>query len=259
MKAPTPVGLCRPEIRTEALQAVAKVFARDCGQQEQSLARASRLLDLLDAGGFRSPEVKDWLARTGIGAAWNTALDEGRPRSVAPYLTPLLTGRTVDVLSGSGTLTAALARTSPVDAYERAGAYPDAPAVPTRPLDHLWPTGPGVYDTALFATVLHHEPDPAALVEAVLTSLRPTRLVIVENCLSETVSNEFHDFMDDFFNLCLNDFDVDCPGEHRTVEGWLDFLGRYGRTRLVHRLDDVTGIPFPYEVFTVDIRPDAAA
>lgn len=106
--------------------------------------------------------------------------------------------------------------------------------------------------------MLHHEPDPAALVERVPTTLRPTRLAVVENCLSDTVSNEFHDFMDAFFNLCLNDFAVDCPGEHRTIEGWLDALGQYGDAHLVHRLKDVTGIPFPYEIFIADVRPEDA-
>ncbi|WP_217548946.1 hypothetical protein [Streptomyces sp. GbtcB6] len=255
MKATPSLERCWPGIRAEALQAVATVFERDCGQQEQSLARASQLLDLLHAQGFRSREVKEWLAETGLGAAWNAALDGGRPRSVAPYLAPLLAGRTADVLSGSGTLTSALARTADVDAYERVGAYPTEPAVQTRPLDALWDMGTGVYDTALFATVLHHEPDPALLVERVLITLRPTRLAVVENCLSDTVSNEFHDFMDAFFNLCLNDFAVDCPGEHRTIEGWLDFLGQYGDARLVHQLKDVTGIPFPYEIFVVDLGP----
>ncbi|POX58672.1 hypothetical protein C3492_36215 [Streptomyces sp. Ru62] len=70
-------------------------------------------------------------------------------------------------------------------------AHPADPAVPAKPL----------YDTALFATVLHHEPDPSALIEKVLATARPTRLAVVENCLSATVSNEFHDFMDSFFNL----------------------------------------------------------
>ncbi|WP_030816784.1 hypothetical protein [Streptomyces sp. NRRL F-2799] len=242
------------DIRAEALPAITKIFARDCGQREQAPARAGQLLDLLHAQGFRSQDIKDWLTETGIGAAWNAALDEGRPLSVAPCLTPLLTGRTADILSGSGTLTAALARTAEVDAYERAGAYPAEPAVPTKPLDTLWSVGPGVYDTALFATVLHHEPAPSTLIEKVLATLHPTRLAVVENCLSSTVSNEFHDFMDSFFNLCLNDFDVECPGEHRTVEGWLEFLGHYGDTRLVHQLPDVAGIPFPYEIFLVEVR-----
>lgn len=261
MTAMTPTPLvehCWPAIRAEALQAVATVFERDCGQREQSLARAAELLDLVHAEGLHGHEVKRWLADTGLGAAWNAALDHGRPRSVAPYLTPLLSGRTADVLSGSGTLTAALARAAHVDAYERAGAYPDEPAAPTRPLEDLWRSGAGFYDTALFATVLHHEPDPAALVERVLATLRPARLVVVENCLSDTVSSEFHDFMDDFFNVCLNDFDVDCPGEHRTIEGWLDFLGDYGRAHLVHQLTDVAGIPFPYEIFVVDVGPKGA-
>ncbi|MFD4504510.1 2-phosphosulfolactate phosphatase [Streptomyces sp. NPDC058457] len=55
----------------------------------------------------------------------------------------------------------------------------------TRPLDALWDTGTGVYDTALFATVLHHEPDPAALVERVLITLRPTagNSTVVAGCL----------------------------------------------------------------------------
>ncbi|MFG3248800.1 hypothetical protein [Streptomyces sp. NPDC048187] len=229
------------------------MFTRDCGQKGQASAHAGQLLDLLHTHGFQSHEAKNWLSDTGIGPAWNAALDEGRPLSVAPFLAPLLAGRNADVLSGSGTLTAALARTNDIDAYERVGAYPTDPAVLTQPLNSLWDVGPGIYDTALFSTVLHHEPDPSALIEKVLTTLRPTRLVVLENCLSATVSNEFHHFMDDFFNLCLNDFDVDCPGEHRTVEGWLAFLSQYGDTQLVHQLTDVTGIPFSYEIFLVEV------
>ena len=240
-------------LSTEAQHAIAEVFDRDCGRGTRSGPLAAELVDLLFTTGFQSAEVKHWLSSTGIRADWNDALDHGRPRSIAPHVLPLFTGRVADVLSGSGTLTAELAATVRIDAYERPSAYPDAPAVVTRPLDELWAMPPGTYQSVLLSTVLHHEPDPAATMERVLRKVRPDRLVIIENCLSDSVSEQFHDFMDTFFNLSLNDFDVDCPGEHRTVDGWLDFLGGYGRTRFCGRLHDVTGMPFPYEVFVVDL------
>ncbi|MEH0973139.1 hypothetical protein V6U77_18635 [Micromonospora sp. CPCC 205546] len=214
-------------------------------------------MDLLLTKGFASGEVKSWLSATGIGAAWNEALDRGRPRSIAPRVLPLFTGRVADVLSGSGTLTAELATAVQIDAYERPSAYPEVPAIVTRPLDDLWSVPAGSYQTILFSTVLHHEPDPESLVERVLRTQCPERLVVIENCVDEGVSKDFHDFMDAFFNISLNDFAVDCPGEHRTVQGWLDFLGRYGSASFAGRLDAVTGMPFPYEIFVVDVDREA--
>jgi hypothetical protein len=98
--------------------------------------------------------------------------------------------------------------------------------------------------------VLHHEPDPVGLLDQ-LAGLRCRRWVVVENCLDEDNTEEFHLFVDRFFNECLNRFNVPCVPQHRTVDGWHALLSRYGSVNAGPTKVDVPGIPFPYELLVV--------
>jgi hypothetical protein len=170
-----------------------------------------------------------------------------------PVISSFVYGRVADVLSGDGTLTRAISLVvEDLVAYERKGAYPDLPVYPTKPFEHFREVLPGSYDCLLVSTVLHHEVELEELLASMMR-VHARRWVAVENCISKSASVEFHEALDLFFNCILNQFDVDCPVNHRDAEGWLELLGKYGSARLVAQLDDVPGIPFPYEIFVVDM------
>jgi hypothetical protein len=243
-------ALDRFESRIRALWTRDRFDLPDCPGQ----ARLIRLL--LEMEGTGSPSAARILADSGIRARWNTVFAEDRSATLAQWLGPELSTPWLDLLAGDFTLTRALAQTGnpPAVAVERRCAYPTDWAVqpfPVRDLAELPALRREPFGAALVCTVLHHEPDPATLLEA-LGELDCARWVVVENCLDEDNDEAFHLLVDEFFNGCLNSFDVPCVPQHRVAAEWVGMLSRYGEVRSCGRRQDVPGIPFPYEAFVVE-------
>ena len=105
--------------------------------------------------------------------------------------------------------------------------------------------------SALLSTVLHHEPNPVDLLDALASAGIP-RWLVVENCITPEFSPQFHQFTDRFFNSCLNEFEVDCVEQHRTLEEWVGLLTSYGSVTVIDEAFTVPGIPFPYSFLLVN-------
>ena len=221
-------------------------------------AGAARLLrHLLEQGGVEASAPRALLRRTGIRRRWNHVLGVARARRLAAELGPLLTPPILDVLAGDCRVSRALVARGlrPLRAVERLWHYPEVDwsrvDVPVSEIG-----APGWCNqgerTLLISAVLHHEPDPLALLEELAGSSPARRWVVVENCIDSRYGHEFHRFIDEFFNRCLNQFLCSCVPEHRTAGEWLDVLSRYGEIGAYPELPDVPGLPFPYQVFVVD-------
>jgi len=198
------------------------------------------------------------LAESGVRAEWNRVFAEQRSEFVASWLAGHLTGPVLDVLGGDFTVLRALLRhgldAGSVTGCERSTAYEtDWSRLPFPvhdvPADVRLPEGE--YGSALLCTVLHHEPEVRRLLDAVART-GAERWVVVENCLDAENSEEFHLYVDEFFNRCLNTFDVPCVAEHRTAEEWRTLLGGYGEVTVEESRTDVPGMPFPYTLFVVE-------
>lgn len=214
------------------------------------------LCELAALEGPSSPRARDLLESTGVRDAWNHVFARRRSAYLAEWLTPYLTMPVLDVLAGDATVTTALARNGipRIIGIERATAYAvewPALTVPMVPFVDGEPLPPGPWGSLLVSTVLHHEPDLDALLHA-LDACDATRWVVVENCVTADYQPAFHEWLDVFFNTCLNQFDVPCVPQHRTAEQWRQVLGRYGRVVWDEERRDVPGMPFAYHVFVVD-------
>ena len=217
-------------------------------------ARLVRLL--LGREGFGA--TSSVLARSGVRAEWNRVFARQRSRFLADWLHPYLIVPVLDVLGGDFTVLRALVDNglSPRSTLgcERSDAYEtdwSGLPFPVRdvPADLCLPAGP--HGTALVCTVLHHEPDVRALLDAI-DRTDAVRWVVVENCLDPQNSESFHLYVDEFFNHCLNTFNVPCVPQHRSAEDWRELLGRYGVVTVEETRADVPGMPFPYTLFVVD-------
>ncbi len=215
-------------------------------------AGSARLLrHLLEQSGVEGIAPRSMLRRTGIRRRWNTIFAADRPQRLAADLGPLLDPPVLDVLAGDCRLSRALVDRGvwPLQAVERLWQYPEVDwsgvGVPVCEID-----SPGwchqVERTLLVCAVLHHEPDPVALLDELARSSPARRWVVVENCVDSRYGHAFHRFIDEF--LCS------CVPEHRTAVEWIDVLGRYGEVDGYRELPDVPGLPFPYQVFVVE-RP----
>jgi hypothetical protein len=236
-----------------------------------------RMLDIWRRGAFRVPEperiarrVRTLLSTEGFGLAsrvlvesgvraeWNRVFAEERSEFVGAWLAPYATGAVLDVLGGDFTVLRALLRHKrdggAVTGCERATAYDnDWSQLPFPvydvPADLRLPAGE--YDSVLICTVLHHEPDVRSLLDAVArTGAR--RWVVVENCLDADNDEDFHLYVDQFFNRCLNTFDVPCVTQHRTAAQWCELLAEYGTVTVEEHRRGVPGMPFPYTLFLVE-------
>ncbi|BBA95577.1 hypothetical protein RVR_487 [Actinacidiphila reveromycinica] len=217
-------------------------------------ARLVRLL--LDREGFGPTATV--LSDSGVRAEWNRVFAEERSDFLARWLGEHLHGPLLDVLGGDFTVGRALLRhglaSQALTGCERSYAYEtDWSQLPFPvhdvPPDLALPAGP--YACLLMSTVLHHEPDVVALLDAA-AELDAERWVVVENCLDADNDEDFHLYVDEFFNRCLNTFEVPCVPQHRTVDGWRDLLGHYGTVTAEQVRRDVPGMPFPYTLFVVD-------
>lgn len=214
---------------------------------------AEVVCDGLRTEGATSRRAAEQLVRTGVRRRWNEVFADKRASQVAAAVKPFVTGHVYDLLAGDGTVAKALSRMhdGPITCWEREEAYPDVPVFPINPFSVIENTSAEV-DTVLMSTVLHHEPDAEDLLR-LASRLQAARWVIVENCISEHASAELHEFVDIFFNNCLNKFDVECTTSHRTLEQWVELVSKYGRVVTAQRLNRISGMPFPYELIVVDI------
>jgi hypothetical protein len=221
-------------------------------------AGVARLLrHLLDDGGVEAAGARELLRETGIRHRWNAVFAVARARLLAEALAPLLRPPVLDVLAGDCTVSRALVERGvhPVRAVERLWQYPEVDwsrvEVPVSDIG-----SPGWPDqgerTRLVCAVLHHAPDPVALLDELAGSRTGQRWVIVENCVDPRYGPEFHRFIDEFFNRCLNQFHCSCVPEHRTAAEWTELLRGYGTVEEYRELPVVPGLPFPYQVFVVE-------
>ncbi len=208
--------------------------------------------------GPASPTGNELLKRSGVWSEWNRVLASERSAALARWVAPHLQPPVLDVLGGDFTVLRALVdkglEASSCIGCERRSAYdaawdelpfpvydvPDPLELPSRQ-----------YQTALVCTVLHHEPDVRRLLD-MLAAGPAQRWVVIENACDSENSEAFHLFIDEFFNRCLNTFDVPCVPQHRTVAQWCELLGNYGQASFAGVIQDVPGMPFPYQMFIVD-------
>ena len=236
-------------------RAMAELWARDGIGVEEPGAIAETVAVSFAAGEDRARSASDLLIRSGIRARWNDVLRHRRAAALAERIRPFVAEPLLDVLAGDGSICGALADrgVARLTATERAGAYAESslpPAIAFQPFADDLDFAQFGASTALLSTVLHHEPDPIRLLDTLARAAIP-RWIVVENCVTEEYSRTFHQFADRFFNSCLNDFDVACVEQHRTLVEWSELLARYGRVTIADESFTVPGIPFPYSLLIV--------
>ncbi|HZM75047.1 MAG TPA: hypothetical protein VFC19_04935 [Candidatus Limnocylindrales bacterium] len=237
-------------------QRMRDIWRRDRFVLDDPTGTCRRIRVLLECEGFGSAATL--LAKSGAREDWNRVFAEERSQFIADWLLPYLEGQVLDVLGGDFTVLRALVAkglsATQTVGCERRNAYAvdwSALPFPVRDFDLSLGLPIGFVDTYLICTVLHHEPDLDAFF-AILDRGSACRWVVVENCVDDANSEAFHLYVDEFFNKCLNSFDVPCVPQHRTAESWRDLLGAFGRVIHTETRSDVPGMPFPYTLFVID-------
>ncbi|ABM08489.1 hypothetical protein [Paenarthrobacter aurescens] len=232
-------------------KAISEVLDRDGVLHPPSLV--AELTRHIADDGFESDKARYMLVSSGVRAAWNMNFAEQRSRAVADWVAPHLCGQTkpaVDLLAGDCRLTGMIAaRTGQqITALERVGHFDDI--IDNELIDFVpWEDGDALphTDTIFLGAVLHHERDPQAILDAVM-STTATKLVVLENCIDEDFSGDLHPALDLFFNQTLNQFGSDCVREHRTAAEWEEFLAPFGVLVHYSELSPVPALPFPYQL-----------
>jgi hypothetical protein len=242
-------------VEEEFARALAQLWARDGITLEDPDDLARAVAASCAAGDEGALAASSLLVRTGVRARWNDILRRDRAAALAARVHPLVTEPLLDVLAGDGSVCCALSDLGVrrLAATERSGDYGETvlPShVTFRPFAGDLDLAQFGAATALISTVLHHEPDPVRLLEALARAAIP-RWIVVENCVTPEYSRPFHRFADRFFNNCLNEFAVECVDEHRTLVEWTDLLARHGDVTVVDAAFAVPGIPFPYSLLLV--------
>jgi SAM-dependent methyltransferase len=212
--------------------------------------------------GSRSPEALRSLGdELGLRDRWNDVFDNARAAFLADQVTQLAppdrSPDVFDVLSGTGKVARELRRRGyAVAEYERDSHYGGACPPGARPLDQLADDaadrdGPAV---VLLAAVLHHEPSPEDLLRLVFDAVPDAQVLVFENPLIGSWARAEHELFDWLFNRVINHFDVDTPGTYRTLSGWRELLGGFGRVSETKVLAHVPGLPFPYVAYLVERR-----
>lgn len=236
-------------------RALAQLWARDGIVSDEASVLANQVAASFasdDAGARAAAEL---LVLSGVRRQWNHVLQHDRAAALARKIHPLVTEPLLDVLAGDGSVCRALSDlgVGQLTATERPDDYADS----VLPADIAFRPFPVDFDlsrfdasTALLSAVLHHEPDPVRLLDALAQS--PIQhWIVVENCVTPEFSRPFHRFADRFFNNCLNDFGIHCGDQHRTLDEWTDLLMLYGTVTVVDPAFSVPGIPFPYSLLVV--------
>jgi hypothetical protein len=199
--------------------------------------------------------LSSFLESTGIRQRWNEACAKYRATELAKWITPHIRGRLMDLLSGDGRIGENLASNgADVLLVERPDVYDvdhGSHSTPFQLLDES-KTLP-VVDTVLLSTVLHHELDADGLLQLASKSAR-RRLILVENCLESEHPSEFQEFMDLFFNHCLNHTALDSPMNHRTAEQWVEACAFYGIPVAVDRKERLPGIPLSHHLIVIETK-----
>ena len=234
-------------------RALAQLWARDGivvgGLLADSVAAS------LAAGDEGLKAASALLIHSGVRAQWNQTLRRDRARALAARIRPLITEPLIDVLAGDGSVSRALSAlgVAALSATERCGDYAESllpPDISFQPFVDDLDLTQFRASTALLSVVLHHEPDPVRLLDALDRAAIP-RWIVVENCITAEFSRPFHRLADRFFNACLNEFGVPCGDQHRTLDEWVDLLAVYGAVDVVDEAFTVPGIPFPYTLIVV--------
>lgn len=195
------------------------------------------------------------LESSGIRERWNRACALRRAAEIGNWTAPHVRGRLMDLLCGDGRVGENLARrgfdTTLIERQETYGVDRAAHSAPFTLFEEDG-TLPEV-DTVLLSTVLHHEPDADALLKRAAAAAR-RRLILVENCLEAAYPAEFQEFMDLFFNHCLNHNDLDSPMSHRTPDDWIEACAFYGSPIVVERKERLPGIPLSHHLIVIERR-----
>ena len=237
-------------------RALAELWMRDEVLTHEPGVLAERVAASFASGEAGVRAASELLVRSGVRARWNETLRCDRAAALAARIRPLVAEPLLDVLTGDGSICRALSDlgVARLAATERCGEYPESclpPDVLFRPFDDEMDLGQFGASTALLSTVLHHEPDPVRLLDALARTDIP-RWIVVENCVTPEFSRSFHQVADQFFNTCLNEFGVHCGDEHRTIGEWTELLARYGAVAVIDGAFTVPGIPFPYSLLVVN-------
>jgi hypothetical protein len=209
-------------------------------------------------------EYRDWiggkkaLEETLVRKYWNSTLSIDRSKFLSDVISEFIIYPTLDLFAGDCSVTRRIKESNPkglIFASERMEDYPtiqlfsNIPFIPYNKEDirHVSHS----INTVILSAVLHHELAPESLLKE-LFSLNIKRFIILENCLTEKYDSEFHEFMDEFFNKCLNEFNCDCTTNHKTVGEWKNLFNRYGDVIVIKDCLSVPGIPFPYTLFVVE-------
>jgi hypothetical protein len=238
--------------------ALAELWLRDGIGVDEPLPLAHAVATAFARGGDGVRTASTLLTESGVRAEWNRVLAGTRSRALASRIRPLATEPLLDVLSGDGSICDALAAggLTRLAATERAGDYAHygASRLPAgarfEPYSDDLDLRSFQASTALVCAVLHHEREPARLLDKLAQADIP-RWIVIENCITPQFSPEFHVFADRFFNTCLNDIGVHCGDEHRTLDEWREMLSAYGTVTVAAEAFDVPGIPFPYSLLVV--------
>lgn len=195
------------------------------------------------------------LENSGIRDRWNSACARHRANELARWAAPHVRGQLIDLLCGDGRIGENLAKKgADVLLVERPDVYDvdhSAHSAPFRFFEEAEPLP--IVDTVLLSTVLHHEPLADELLQLAAKSAR-RRLILIENCLEPEYPADFQEFMDLFFNHCLNHTALDSPLNHRTADGWVDACAFYGAPVAIDRKERLSGIPLSHHLIVIEKR-----
>ncbi|HKP05008.1 MAG TPA: hypothetical protein VJU77_16775 [Chthoniobacterales bacterium] len=232
-----------------------EIAHRDLGMTRDTAASFSQDAHQLLSRDGDFTRLSALLASSGIRDRWNKACAKYRATELAKWIAPHVRGRLMDLLSGDGRIGENLASNgADVLLVERPDVYDvdhSSHSAPFRLFDEDKPLP--MVDTVLLSTVLHHEPDADGLLQLAAKSAR-RRLILVENCLESEHPSEFQEFMDLFFNHCLNHTGLDSPMNHRTEEQWIQTCAFYGVPVAVDRKERLPGIPLSHHLIVIETK-----
>jgi 2-polyprenyl-3-methyl-5-hydroxy-6-metoxy-1,4-benzoquinol methylase len=206
-----------------------------------------------DYGKIGMNNVFNMLEGNEIQLRWNHTFKELRSKFIAEWIKPYIIGDLLDLLCGDGDISRHLSELNfEVSLSEcRSNEYEKLRFISYDRL--LAFDEPYEFDTVLLSNVLHHSYKPGELL-ALGAKIAKKRLIIIENCLEERYSSEFHLLMDLFFNFGLNQLNEECPGSHKYEHIWHNDFSKYGDIILLDRKENIPGVFLPHSLFVIDIN-----